>query len=490
MKVLITGASGYIGGRLVRRVLDRGHHVRVLTRDARHVAGRPWRSRVEVREGDLLAPETLVGAFEGIEVAYYLVHSMASGGDFARRDRRAAENFARAARGLGHVIYLGGLLPPDGSTSKHLLSRAEIGRILAHAFPTTELRAGPIIGSGSASFEMLRYLTERLPVILAPRWVLNEVQPIGVRDVLSYLTAALERGPSGIVEIGGDRLSFKEMILGYARVRGLRRVVISLPPIVPAAVGARWVGLLTPIPNALAVPLVEGMVHSLVVSDPRAQRLFPDIQPMPYSATVRRALHRIRQRAVETRWSGARTEARAYELRDSEGMIREIRRLHVEALPEDVFRVFSGLGGERGWLVWRWAWWSRGVLDGFLGGPGLRRGRRDPQELLPGEAVDFWRVEEVEPPRLLRLRAEVKLPGRGWLQWEAEREGRGTRLTQTASFAPDGLPGVLYWHLLYPFHRMIFTDMIRAIGAGAARSPTPGSAEDDGPVLFPPFSTV
>jgi uncharacterized protein YbjT (DUF2867 family) len=478
MHVLVTGATGYIGGRLVPRLLQRGHTVRVLVRDPGRVAGRPWAGQAEVLCGDLLLPETLQGAFGGIDAAYYLVHSMHAGRDYVRRDRLGAEAFCQAASGLRHVIYLGGLLPKQThNVAQHLLSRAEIGGILAHNLPTTELRAGPIIGSGSASFEMLRYLTERFPVMILPNWLGNQIQPIAVRDVLSYLMAALERGPSGVVEIGSDRLTYKEMMQVYASVRDLRRLMILVPPVLPPRVGARWIGLVTPIPSRVAVPLVEGMVHPLAAEGDRAGQLFPQIEPIPYRRAVELALFRIQQDAVETRWSGALTEAPAqelpaYEHQDRLGLIREARSLYVGATPEAVFRVFSGLGGDRGWLTWNWAWRVRGFLDRLVGGPGLRRGRRDPQELLPGEVVDFWRVEAAEPPHLLRLRAEVKLPGRAWLQWEASSERGGTRLIQTAAFAPHGLAGALYWYLLYPFHRLIFTHMIEAIGDSAVRGRT------------------
>ena len=469
MRVLATGATGYIGGRLVPRLLRNGHTVRVLVRDPSRLAGRPWADRVDLARGDLLRPETLEGAFEGIDAAYYLVHSMYTGSDFAARDREAAENFCRAAANVRHLIYLGGLLPQGKRVSKHLRSRAEIGRILADHLPTTEFQAGPIIGSGSASFEMLRYLTERIPLMIAPGWVMNEIQPIAVRDVLAYLIAALERGPSGIVEIGGDRLTYKHMMLAYARRRGLYRWIVAVPPLIPARFGARFIGLVTPIPSALAVPLVEGMTQPLVADKQRAATLFGQIRPIRYQKAIRLALARIQEQAVETRWSGAQTDdAPTYEHRDLRGLAREVRSIHVNASPDDVFRVFSSLGGEHGWLTWNWAWRVRGLMDQLLGGPGLRRGRRHPWELLSGEVVDFWRVEALEPPNLLRLRAEAKLPGQAWLQWEAIAERGGTRLTQTAAFAPHGLLGALYWYSLYPFHRLIFTDMINAIGLRAS----------------------
>jgi hypothetical protein len=300
------------------------------------------------------------------------------------------------------------------------------------------------------------------------------VPPIGVRDVLAYLLAALERGPSGIVGIGGDRLSYKQMMLIYASMRGLRRGIITLPAILPASIGARCIGLVTPIPSSLAVPLVGGMAQSLFADDGRAKELFPQIEPIHYQEAVKWALQRIEEQAVETRWSGALSDAPAYEYVDSEGMVREVRTTHVAAPPEVVFRMFNSYGGDRGWPAWQWAWRARGMLDRMIGGPGLRRGRRHPHVLLPGEAVDFWRVETVQPPLFLRLRAEMKLPGRAWLEWRADPEEGGTQLTQTAAFAPHGLAGALYWNVLYPFHRLIFTDMINAIAADSLKEHAAG----------------
>jgi uncharacterized protein YbjT (DUF2867 family)/uncharacterized protein YndB with AHSA1/START domain len=469
MEILVTGATGYIGGRLIPRLLEAGHRVRVLVRDPGRIRGRPWAEEVEVFAGDLLEPGTLPAALRGADAAYYLVHSMYAGKDFAARDLRAARNFAGAARGVGHVIYLGGLLPAGDDVSEHLRSRAEVGAALRAALPVTELRAGPIIGSGSASFEMIRYLTERLPAMIAPRWILNEVQPIAIRDVLAYLVRALDTGPQGVVEIGADRLSFRETMRVYAAVRGLRRTIVPLPVLAPW-LAARWVGLVTPIPNRLAVPLVEGVVHPVVADTRRARALWPDVDPIPYRRAVELALERIGQGEVPTRWSSALgAEEVPYEVSDWEGVIREVRTVHVRAGPERVFRVLSALGGGTGWLVWDWAWRARGLLDRLVGGPGLRRGRRDPAELLPGEAVDFWRVEAVEPPRLLRLRAEMKVPGAAWLEWTVEPEpgGGGSRLVQTATFAPRGLAGALYWYGLYPVHRPIFSDMVRAVARRA-----------------------
>ena len=469
MKVLVTGATGYIGGRLVPKLLERGHEVRVLVRDRERIRGHPWSTRVEVIEADLARPDSLRGVCDSQDAAFYLVHSMYAGSDFSARDRAAARSFVEVARGVAHTIYLGGLLPEGEGVSEHLRSRAEVGAILRDALPATEFRAGPIIGSGSASFEMVRYLTERLPAMIAPRWILNDVQPVAVRDVIAYLVAALDRPPLGVVEIGADRLSFRRMMEVYAEVRGLRRVIRPVPVLAPR-LAARWVGLVTPIPNTLAVPLVEGVVHPIVADTSVAEAEFPDVVPIPYRRAVEFALGKTQQQSVETRWSGALGAAPSYELSDREGLVREVRSIHVAASPETVYRTFSGLGGDRGWLVWNWAWKIRGLLDRLVGGPGLRRGRRDPQELYPGEAVDFWRVESADPPRRLRLRAEMKVPGRAWLEFAATPEGDGTRLSQTALFAPKGLAGALYWYGLYPVHRLIFSDLVRAVGKAAERS--------------------
>ena len=466
MKVLVTGATGYIGGRLVPRLLEKGHDVRVMVRDPARIAGRSWTPSVEVARGDIEDPPSVRAALDEVDAAYYLIHLMDSDGDFAERDRRAAENFVAAGRHLEHVIYLGGLLPEADEVSKHLASRAEVGEILRAGLPTTEFRAGPVVGSGSASFEMVRYLTERLPAMIAPRWILNEVQPIAVRDILGYLSLGLEREPAGIYNVGASPLTFKGMMQEFARVRGLRRLIVPVPVLAPR-LAALWVGLVTPIPNRLAVPLVEGVVHPVVADTTRARSDFPEITPLEYREAVARALQQTTENAVATRWSGALGSAPAFELSQSEGMIRETRSYRTSADPTTTFQTFSSLGGDRGWLFWSWAWSLRGLLDRLVGGPGLRRGRRHPTELEPGDAMDFWRVERVEPPKLLRLRAEMKVPGRAWLQWEAVPEDGGTRLVQTALFEPVGLSGHLYWNLLYPFHKIIFSGLVRSIAARA-----------------------
>lgn len=466
MKVLVTGATGYVGGRLVPRLLELGHDVRVMVRDPGRIAARSWSDSVEAVTGDVENAQSLAAATSDVDAAYYLVHLMDSGRDFVARDRQAAINFTRAAAGVPRVIYLGGLVPEADRISPHLASRAEVGRILRESLPTLEFRAGPVIGSGSASFEMVRYLTERLPAMIAPKWIRNEVQPIAVRDILGYLLAGLTAGEPGIYNVGTDPLTFKDMMVEFARVRGLRRVIVPVPVLAPK-LAALWVGLVTPIPNRMAVPLIEGVVHPVVADTTRARKTFPDIEITSYPDAVRRALAMTEAEAVTTRWSGALGSMSKTELTTEQGLVRETRTRWTPAPPERVFRVVCSLGGDRGWLYWDWAWGLRGLLDRLIGGPGLRRGRRHPTDLVPGDAVDFWRVEAVEAPRLLRLRAEMKLPGKAWLQWETVAEEGGTRLVQTALFAPIGLIGTLYWNSLYPVHKVMFSGMVRTFTKAA-----------------------
>ena len=476
--VLVTGATGYVGGRLIPRLLRAGHAVRCLARDPGRLAGRPWPG-VEVRPGDVLKPETLPAALAGVRTAYYLVHSMAAGErGFAERDQQAARNFARAARqaGVERVIYLGGLGDAD-NLSSHLRSRHEVGDVLRREGPpVTEFRAAVVVGSGSISFEMIRYLTERLPVMICPKWVQTRCQPIAVDDLLRYLELCLGEPESvgQTLEVGGaDVLTYGDMMRGYARARGLRRLLISVPLLTPR-LSSYWVDLVTPIPAALARPLIEGLKSEVVCRDDAARRLFP-FRPVGYAEAVRQALDRTAAGDVETAWSTALSSlwrpAEPVQLTTHEGMILENRRRPVCAPAGRVYAAFTGLGGRRGWLAYNWAWRVRGLLDRLFGGVGLRRGRRHADELFPGEALDFWRVEAVEPGRLLRLRAEMKVPGRAWLQFTAEPDGPDhCVLVQTAFFEPRGLWGLVYWYALYPIHQRIFDGLARALARAAERA--------------------
>jgi uncharacterized protein YbjT (DUF2867 family) len=476
--VLVTGVTGYVGGRLVPRLLTAGYQVRALVRgEPQRLSSRSWYERVDIVVGDVLQPEGLVAAMEDVEVAYYLIHSMRDNAEFGQRDIQAAQNFAQAAKAAGvkRIIYLGGLGDPEGELSEHLESRQETGTALRQAgVPVTEFRAGMIVGSGSLSFEMVRHLTERLPVMICPRWVFVRSHPIAIRDVLSYLVAAIETPESSgqIVEIGGaDTLTYAEMMQGYARIRGLRRIIIPVPVLTPR-LSSYWAHWVTPIPASIARPLIKGLRYELVVRDNLARELFPGIEPLDYETAVTRSLKRIEDGQIETIWSDAlassKGDVRPVYLTQEQGMLIERRQKRVDAPPKVVYQAFSGVGGERGWPPYNWLWRIRGAIDRLVGGVGLRRGRRHPEELRAGEALDFWRVEAIQPNRLLRLRAEMKLPGRGWLQFEAQPVQDGqTELVQTAYFAPKGLFGLLYWYGLYPLHGLIFARMISSIAQSA-----------------------
>ncbi len=472
----MTGATGYVGGRLVPRLLEAGGAVRVLVRDPERLAGRAWLPRVEVARGDVLRPETLAPAMRGVRVAYYLVHSMGDTARFHERDVVAAARFGEAARAAGvrRIVYLGGLGDSADALSPHLRSRQDTGdRLRAAGVPVTELRAGVVVGSGSLSFEMIRWLAERLPVMICPRWVYSRIQPIAIRDVLEYLAAALEVPESAgqVIEIGGaDVLTYRDLLLGYARLRGLRRWLVPVPVLTPR-LSSYWVHWTTPIPRSIARPLIEGLRNEAVVRGDLARRLFPRVEPLGYVPALAAALAGLERGEIETAWSDAlwtsAADAPPVLLATEQGMLVERRQLEVAARPEDVFRAFAGLGGARGWLYANWAWRLRGALDRLAGGVGFRRGRRDPDALRAGDALDFWRVESVERPTLLRLRAEMRVPGRAWLQFETRPAGRGALLVQTAYFAPRGLAGHLYWVGLYPAHAAIFSNLIRRVAQRA-----------------------
>jgi uncharacterized protein YbjT (DUF2867 family) len=491
--VLVTGATGYIGGRLIPRLLEAGVRVRAMGRTRERLAARSWSHQVELVEADVFRPDTLAQALQGVGTAYYLVHSLAGGPDFYERDRIAARHFAVAARAAGveHIIYLGGLGDPEADLSQHLRSRQETGAVLrSTGIPVTEFRAAIIVGSGSLSFEMIRHLVERLPVMIAPRWVYTRIQPIAIRDVLAYLVAALDTPAARgrIVEIGGaDILTYADMMLQYAAERGLRRFILPVPVLTPA-LSSYWVHWMTPISAQVARPLIEGLRNEVVVRDPQAARLFPHIRPLTYREAIRRALARLKAGAIESTWSDALASsvtAPPVTLTMHEGMIVERRRHYVQAPPAQVFREVTTLGGERGWGYWDWAWQVRGWLDRLVGGVGLRRGRRDPLELRLGDALDFWRVEDLIPDRRLRLRAEMRVPGEAWLQFDVEPDpGGGSWLVQTAFFAPKGLAGLLYWYALYPIHAFVFAGMLAGLATRAERA-----ANSTKPAVLKPVST-
>ncbi len=475
--ILVTGATGYVGGRLVPRLLADGYRVRCLVRDVSRLQGRPWLNQVDLVQGDMLKPDSLGAAMRDVQVVYYLVHSLGGGGDFSERDRVAARNCSQAARfaGVECIVYLGGLGDPQADLSPHLRSRQQTGDALREAgIPVTEFRAAVIIGSGSLSFEMIRYLTERLPVMICPKWVFTKIQPIAIRNVLDYLVAALACPESAnrILEIGGrDVLTYAGMMTGYARARGLKRRLIAVPVLTPR-LSSYWVHLVTPIPANIAQPLIKGLGNEVIVRDDTARRLFPGIEPMGFDAAVRLALARVQRQGVETAWSDALTSSQGNRmprtLLSREGLLIERRQRMVSFPADAVYRSFAQLGGRRGWLYMNWAWQLRGMADRLCGGVGMRRGRRDPEDLRVGETLDFWRVEMVEPGRLIRLRAEMKVPGRAWLEFEARPESdRQTQLLQTAFFEPKGLLGLLYWYALYPIHSLIFNGLIRKIADGA-----------------------
>ena len=479
MRILIVGASGYIGGRLARLLLAGGHDLTLTGRDARPLAERFADARV-VR-ADLLDPPTLAPALDGVEVAYYLAHSMGAGErGFAERDRQAARNFAQAAAlaGVSRIVYLGGLGDDDAGLSHHLASRHETGaELAAHGVPVTEFRAAVIIGSGSASFEILRHLTERLPIMITPRWVGTRCQPIGIRDVLDYLAGALDHPDlTGIVEIGGpDVLSYGDMMRAYARLRGLRRLMIPVPVLTPR-LSSYWVNLISPVPAAIARPLIEGLRNEVVVRHPRPATAF-GLEPLPYAEALQWAIDRSDRHDVETTWFDALAAPDRETLSSVtslEGMIVERRQRDVAVPPERAFAEVERLGGEAGWPYANLLWRIRGLMDRAVGGVGMRLGRRDPDHLRVGDAVDFWRVEEIRRPELLRLRAEMRVPGRAWLQYEVVGTERGCRIVQTAFFEPKGLPGLAYWYGLYPVHGLIFRGMVRVLAARAAGVSSPG----------------
>ncbi|HET6868864.1 MAG TPA: SDR family oxidoreductase [Solirubrobacteraceae bacterium] len=477
--ILLTGATGYVGGRLLRHLdADRRLRVRCLTRRPEVLAARPALDAELVR-GDALDPASLARAMHGVDTAYYLIHSMGTRDDFKTLDRAAAKNFAAAARhaGLRQVIYLGGL-GEGRDLSSHLASRQEVGDILrASGVPTIEFRASIVIGSGSASYETVRALVETLPVMVAPQWVDTAAQPIAIEDVIDYLLAALEYEGSAVFEIGGrDRVSYGEIIREYARQRGLRRRLIATPLLSPTA--SRFlIGLLTPVHGRVAGTMVDSLRNETVVTAPGALDTF-GIAPHGLRDAIACALVNEDREFGETRWSDVLASGRPVGwagLTFGRRLVSS-RVVHVRRPPSHAFDPIRRIGGRTGWYATGWFWKARGLLDTLRGGAGLRRGRRDQVDLQVGDAVDFWRVEHVERDRLLCMAAEMKIPGRLWLQFEVQGdEGGGTHIRQTTVFDPAGVGGLAYWYLFSPIHHFVFSRMLR--GIAAAVSPPPGVSE-------------
>jgi uncharacterized protein YbjT (DUF2867 family) len=472
---LLTGATGYVGGRLLRELEGAGKRVRCLARRPEFLVSKVART-TEVVAGDVLNPQSLERAMEGVDVAYYMVHSMGSRGDFEEDDRRAAENFARAAKraGVGRIVYLGGL-GRDTGLSPHLRSRQEVGRVLRDSgVPTVEFRASIIIGSGSLSFELVRGLVERLPVMVTPRWVSSRAQPLAVEDLIDYLIAAhdLELEGSKIYEIGGaDRVSYLEIMKEYAAQRGLRRVMVKVPVLTPR-LSSLWLGLVTPLYARVGRKLVDSLRNATVVEDEAALSDF-EIRPRGIREAIARALSNEDRDIAETRWSDALSAGGATTWGGAKHGTRIVdsRTASVPYSPLQAFRPIARIGGEVGWYFGDWLWRLRGFIDLLVGGVGLRRGRRDPERLAPGDAVDFWRVEAIRPNELLRLRAEMRLPGRAWLQFEVAEGESGSEVRQTAIFDPVGLFGLLYSYGLYPLHKVVFAGMLRGMVAAMGHPP-------------------
>jgi len=487
---LVTGATGYIGGRLVPELLAAGWRVRALARHPERLRDATWHGSIEVVAADVSDLAAVRQAMDGVSVAYYLVHSLGTGRRFESTDRRHALTFGRAAReaGIDRIVYLGGLYPEGEELSRHLDSRKEVGEILlASGVPTTVLRAAVILGSGSASFEMLRYLTERLPVMITPRWVFTRIQPIAIRDVLRYLVGSATMPPevNRSFDIGGpDVLTYRDMMQAYAAAAGLPKRVILPVNVLTPKLSSHWVGVVTPVPNSLARPLVESLVHEVVVKDHDIQRYVPDPAEglVGFDRAVRLALKRLGDADVATRWASASTPGAPSDPMPSDpdwaggSMYVDERSSVVDASTRSLWAVIEGVGGANGWYSWALAWQVRGWMDVFSGGPGLRRGRRDPFDLRVGDAVDWWRVEDVEDEKLLRLRAEMRVPGLAWLDLIVETDERGrTVFRQKAYFHPRGLLGQLYWASVTPFHGVVFGGMQRNIARAAEEYERTGS---------------
>lgn len=479
-RILITGAGGYIGGRLVNELIDHGYKVKILVRNLSRVKSQPWFNEVEVVVGEADDPNTIKEALRDVSVAYYLLHSLLTPNNFESHEEKLAKTFSAACKkaGVERIVYLGGMVDEKSELSAHLRSRATTGQILrSNGIPTLELRAGVVIGSGSASFEMLRYLTERLPIMTVPRWVNSRIQPIAIRDVLRYLVgaASVPDSVSGEFDIGGpDIFTYREMMDKYAEVAGLRpRIIIPVPVLTPR-LSSGWVGLVTPIPYLLARRLVESLKNEVVMGDNRIKSIIPDPPGglTGFREAVGLALSKVRLSNVDTRWSDASyPKSPSQPIRsDPEWaggtVYRDVRTGETADSIETVWQRIQSIGGDNGYSTASWAWEIRGLIDRVFGGPGLRRGRRDPVNLVEGDALDFWRVEKIEKGKRLVLRAEMRNPGLAWLDFVLEEDGKGSKVNQTATFVPKGLAGHLYWWLVWPMHGFVFPSMLKKILRG------------------------
>jgi uncharacterized protein YbjT (DUF2867 family) len=483
-RALVTGATGYIGGRLVPRLLEAGFTVRVLVRNADKLKDVPWRSQVEIVEGNLLDAQKVTHACEEIDVLYYLVHAMGEKGDFESKEIAGARNVATAAKaqGVKRIVYLGGLHPAQGELSKHLRSRAEVGEILLESgVPTVALQAGVIIGSGSTSFEMIRHLTDVLPVMTAPKWVGNLIQPIAVRDVMYYLIKAADLPPSvnRTLDIGGpDVLKYSEMMNGYAVEAGMKeRAILRLPVLTPY-LASQWVNLVTPIPRALAVPIIASLQHDCIMNEHDVDEIIPPPPEglVPYRRAVHLALGKMKEGDIETSWQNSSVFGAPSDPLPSDPewaghrVYLDIKERECSAPAEDLWAIIEGIGGDNGWYSLPIAWAARGFADKLVGGVGLRRGRIHPEKLRVGESVDWWRVERIDHGSFLRLRAEMKVPGLAWLELSAIAKPDGTsHYSQRAIFFPRGLSGRLYWLSILPAHGIIFNGMADRITAAAEK---------------------
>lgn len=489
-RILVTGASGYVGGRLVRALLNEGLTVRVNVRDKKKISGQIWANEVEVSVGNATNFEEMKVALDGVHTAFYLLHSIGVGSDFDELEAQMAKNFAHAAEasGVKQIVYLGGIANVE-KQSKHLASRARTGKELSSTtVPVLELRAGIVIGSGSASFEMLRHLTHRLPIMTTPKWVSNRTHPIAIRDVLWYLAnaAKLEKPVSGIFDIGGPEiLSYADMMQKFAKCSGLRRRWIIKVPVLTPKLSSLWIGFVTPVPTRLARPLIGSLINE-TVADPK--KSIDAIIPKPpeglidVTTAINLALSRTTSNQVETRWSDANVITAPWQKAQSdpdwagEITLRDKREVLTDAPIDCVWKSIEQIGGETGWYGADFLWWARGVLDRLVGGVGIRRGRRDPKHLRVGDSLDFWRVEAIEKEKVLRLYAEMILPGKAWLEFRISNEGEKVQIVQEATFSPRGLGGQLYWYAVLPLHAFVFPTMLRNIVRSSKRKALFGDA--------------